>query len=162
MLNELGEYKDTLVKILMSSEDVMTILLGKDYQDLDEIDVAFDEHVYTALFVDGVQLNTGTFVYFDTYTSGIGTHIKDLVLEVDIVCSRDILNKYSDIPSSIRKKYTGNRVDKIANCIENVLTENKDNANKFGIGELSLKKVGTINTKDYYGRSLIFASSDFR
>ena len=73
-----------------------------------------------------------------------------------MICHRAIIDDYH------KEGYYGDRVDILTQMVEKAIINDKDIANSFGIGSLTLDSVDFYNSRRFYGRLLTFSVPDFR
>lgn len=86
----------------------------------------------------------------------IHSNTKDCQVVLYAICHRDILDDYE------KEGYFGNRADILSQMIEDCLLNDKEVANSFGIGQLSLDSVDIYNTQRFYGCIMTFSVPNFR
>lgn len=151
---ELGNVKKNVESMLFKDETVRQ-LLG-DGENIQDARSFFREHCKTHLFVDDTLTEKGSFIFFDTSISDINYQTKTTRIHMIVMCHRDLLDVIPSVDG-----LSGNRADMLAEAVSNTLLS-AENTNQFGIGELSLEDVDIYNSKDYYGRVLIFEVKNFR
>ena len=166
MMKDVGNAKVLLSKQLKNSENILTMLLGKDYEDkYEDVEEEIGKHIFDCLFIEGAEhilTEKGTYIFYDIDCPIIHANVKNIRITLDILCERGMLRNFSDLPKEIVKEYSGNRVDKLASMIDEVLIGDKKIALKPGIGALTLEAVRVYNLPRYYGKSFIFTVPNFR
>ena len=158
MLKELGLYKQRILSPLYESDKIKDILLVNDYEKMDDekIHAELKKRIYSHLFVDKTITNTDTYIYFDVLIPRVGSTIKNCKVIIYAFCHKDIIDSYS------LKGYFGNRVDILAQVIEDIFSD-ESISRKFGIGKLSLSNVSIYNDeRKFYGKILEFEVPNFR
>ncbi len=157
MLKELGTYKQQIISALSTSEDIKKLLLGENYENEDyEVDDELKKYIYPFLFTEGTQTNVQTYIFVEIFVPNLGNSVKDVKVIVQILSHRVQIAYQKD-------GYIGTRPDICTQMIEEVLIENKEVSQKFGIGKLTLTGVGILDTyTEYYGRILTFEVPNFR
>ena len=142
------------------------MLLGKDYEDrYEDVEEEIGKHIFDCLFIEGAEhilTEKGTYIFYDIDCPIIHANVKNIRITLDILCDRNMLRNFSDLPKEIVKEYSGNRVDKLASMIDEVLIDDKKIALKPGIGALTLEGVRVYNLPKYYGKSFVFTVPNFR
>ena len=160
-LKQLGSYKNKISLNLIQSEDIKKILLGNKYletADDEEIEDELITRIKSQEYIDGVVTESKAYIFYDVTMPRVGSTIKDCRLVVYIMCHRhelDMLKSY-DYKS---EKLIGNKVDILSVVVDDVLESDVKN---LGIGELDIKDVVIYNSKDFYGRVLVYDIPDFR
>lgn len=162
VLKDIGLIKNRILPLLLNSNDVMEIILGKGYtneqvwgnDDNDEDYGIVYRQVFPYLYIDDTQIEVLSYLCYEVDVPRIPTGtIKEMKIIVWAYCHKDCM-KYS------KKGFLGTRADILADAVERVLCD----SNKFGIGKLHLDSVTYLNSvnKEYYGRQLIFTVPDFK
>lgn len=162
VLKDIGLIKNRILPLLLNSNDVMEIILGKGYtneqvwgnDDNDEDYGIVYRQVFPYLYIDDTQTEVLSYLCYEVDVPRIPTGtIKEMKIIVWAYCHKDCM-KYS------KKGFLGTRADILADAVERVLCD----SNKFGIGKLHLDSVTYLNSvnKEYYGRQLIFTVPDFK
>ena len=73
-----------------------------------------------------------------------------------LICNRDILEDFA------KEGYIGDRIDILAELVEETLINDEDIVKSFGIGNLRLSNVDIYNSTRMYGCILNFDVPDFR
>lgn len=154
---ERGKFKQEIHKALYQSEGIRELLLG-DTSGMSNaaIQDAFKEHVKSHLFIDDTITKTETFIFYDIQMPELHPNIKQCDVLMYLICHRDILEDY------YKDGYYGDRIDILAQMVEDALINNAKTVRKFGIGELSLDSVGIYNSSRFYGTILRFSVPTFR
>ena len=162
VLKDIGLIKNRILPLLLNSNDVMEIILGKGYtneqvwgnDDNDEDYGIVYRQVFPYLYIDDTQTEVLSYLCYEVDVPRIPTGtIKEMKIIVWAYCHKDCM-KYS------KKGFLGTRADILADAVERVLCD----SNKFRIGKLHLDSVTYLNSvnKEYYGRQLIFTVPDFK
>lgn len=156
-LRERGNFKIQIHDALYRSDDIRDLLIGDlSGKSNTQIINEFKDHVKSHLFVDDTITETASFIYYDVLFPSLEEHIKNCRLVMYAICHRDILDNY------YREGYVGNRADILAEMIEEILLNDPDTVNSFGIGELALDGVSIYNATRFYGCILNFSVPSFR
>ena len=166
MLKDIGNAKVLLSKQLKNSDNILTMLLGKDYENkYEDVEEEIGKHIFDCLFIQGAEqilTEKGIYIFYDIDCPIIHANVKKIRITLDILCERSLLREFSDLPKEIVKEYSGNRVDKLASMIDEVLIDDKKVSLKPGIGALTLESVQVYNLPKYYGKTFIFTVPNFR
>jgi len=158
MLKELGKYKVIFRSLLKNSDTVCKLILGENYEDGGyDLDTELEKYLIPHLYIPDTIKETQSYVLFDSGMYKGGSSIKTIRLTVQAFCHKKII-EYPQIP----KGYYGYRYDVLAQCVEELLFEDKDNGRKFGIGIPELVSVSAFLTNDYVGHVLTFDIKAFR
>ena len=153
VVKDTGLYKSRLISTILSDKDACEVLLKKkDYTD-DDVDNLIYKQVFPYLYVDDTQTEVLTYICLEVDIPRMPSHtVKSMQVTIWVYSHKDDM-RYS------RKGFSGTKVDILSDIVERAL----HNSDKFGIGKLVLSSVNHFlpNTK-YYGRQLIFNTSDFK
>lgn len=162
ILKDIGFVKNCILPLLLNSDDVMEILLGKGYtqEQVWGYDENEEDHgivykqVFPYLYIDETQTKVLSYICFEVDVPRIPTNtIKD---------TRIIIWAYShkDSMQCSKRGYLGTKTDILADAVERAIGDSQ----KFGIGMLHLDSATYIRSpsKMYYGRQLVFSVSDFK
>lgn len=154
---ERGKFKEEINAALLKSKDICNLLLGDTSEmNAPKIREQFKYHVKSHLFIDDTIEETDSFIYYDVIMPSLRTNTKSCKVLMYAICHRDVLdNFYID-------GYYGNRADILSQMIENILINDKEVANSFGIGELTLDSVDIYNSTRFYGCIMTFSVPSFR
>ena len=157
-LDEIIDYKDTAIKKMLASQDIMSLLF-----DTPNIDMESDA-VYNArkqhFFDYGVNPNTSqadTVSIFvqSSMVNRLNANFKGMAMTISIVCNAG----YIELDKKKFKVIKGNRIDNIARQIVVALD---DDDQEFGIGELTLTQCRPVNVpKGYTAVELAYEVDDF-
>lgn len=153
LAKDIGLYKHRLSNILLDSAELCELFLGKNYNN-DDVEELMHKQIFPYLYIDETQDEVLPFICFEVDIPVIPTGtIKDMQIIIWCYCHRGCM-KYS------RKGYLGTRADIMADMVERQLR----NSDAFGIGELNLQSITYLNSLNskYYGRQLIYTTSDFK
>lgn len=152
ILKDIGLYKSRISGQLLDSPEICEVLLGKKYTE-EQVENLLYSQVYPYLYVDDTQTEVLPYICFEVTIPNVPTHtIKNVQLTIWCYCHKKCM-RYS------KKGYMGTRVDIMSDMVERQL----GNSERFGIGKLELKYVNTFSpNSEYYGRQLVFYSSDFK
>lgn len=152
VLKDMGSYKNDLIENLITSLDILELMLGDGYTQEDVDDIIYNQ-IFPYLYVDDTQTKVKSYLCIEVDIPIIpsGT-IKDVQVTIWAYCHKNCM-KY------IRKNYIGTRADILADMVERKIRE----FDHMGIGEMHLDSVKYFfpNTK-YYGKQLIFKIPDFK
>lgn len=162
VLKDIGLMKNRILPLLLSSTDIMEILLGKGYTqeqvwgaDNNDNDYGIVyKQIFPYLYIDDTQTEVLSYLCFEIDIPRIPTAtIKEMKLIIWVYCHKGCMN-YS------HKTFLGTRADILADAIEREL----GNSQKFGIGKMHLESATnlTSSNKHYYGRQLVFTVPDFK
>ena len=159
---EMGSWKMLIGNAIMNSDEIMTLLSGKDASQFSKKErmAEFKKYVSSHLFINdssmGSVLETvDSRIFYDVRVFTVGTNIKECSILFYALCHRDILDTYDG------DDYIGNRADVLAQMIEKALLDEKV-VKQFGIGDLNLDNVDIYNTVTMYGRIMEFSVPNFR
>lgn len=162
ILKDIGLVKNCILPLLLNSNDVMEILLGKGYteeqvwgneENEEDYGIVYKQ-VFPYLYIDETQTKVLSYLCFEVDVPRIPTDtIKDTRIIIWAYSHKDGM-RYS------KKGYLGTKADILADAVERVIGDSQ----KFGIGRLHLESATYLRSpsKMYYGRQLIFSISDFR
>lgn len=155
--SELGIYKENIMQALFHDKDICKLLIGKiDGMDVTKLREEFKKHVKSHLFIDDTITDSTSFIFYEVRCPRINAQTKQCEIILFAICHRDILDNY------VQEGYHGNRADILSQMIENVLINDDEMVNRFGIGKLKLDSVDFYNSSRFYGRLLTFRTPDFR
>lgn len=162
VLKDIGLLKNRILTLLLNSDDIMEILLGKGYtqdqvwgndENDDDYGIVYKQ-VFPHLYIDETQTKVLSYLCFEVDVPVIPTRtIKDMKIIVWAYCNKDCM-RYA------KKGYLGTRSDILADAVERALC----NSQKLGIGRLRLDSATYLSpsNKQFYGRQLIFTVPDFK
>jgi len=163
-LDELGGYKQKIVDMFISNQDIVDLMLPNPVvgYDIDvqlfgdgKVDGMFEGQLFPYFYTDGTNEKARTFVLVETdapevYKDGI---FKNINLYIYEFTHKSLVNLSGlEKLKYIQKGYLGTcRTDILATAIDNILNKNET----FGLG-IKLKNVKIFKpaTNDYYGRVL--------
>jgi hypothetical protein len=151
MLKELGEYKEKLVHLFSSDEELCRLLAGDGASA--GTDSLIVMHPYIGPFVD----SPASCLFVETQIPKASQTIKDMKITIQAVCHKDALACLEN-----EEKTAGLRHDRLAARIETILCETRSNAVSFGIGRIALISVEPFLADPYIGHTLIFTVPAFR
>lgn len=155
--SELGIYKENITMALFKDKDICDLLLGDTSgMDVPTLREEFRKHVKSHLFIDDTITEAESFIFYEVRCPYMHTQTKSCEIVLFAICHRDILDNY------VKDGYHGNRADILSQMVENVLINDEETANKFGIGKLTLDSIDFYNSTRFYGRILTFRTPDFR
>lgn len=154
---ERGKFKEEISTALFKSDEIKELLLG----DLTGLSASalrdkFKEHVKSHLFIDDTIKETDTFIFYDVSMPYMHTQVKTCRVVMYLITHRDILDTYE------RDGYPGNRIDILAQMVEDVLINNENTSRSFGIGQLTLDSIEPYNSTHFYGCMMAFSVPNFR
>jgi len=157
MIKELGSYKQKIISLLYDSELIKHSLLGNLYigKTDEQVESMLASQIFNRLYIDGFVSEPKCYIFVETIIPRLHTNVKDCKVMIQVLCHKQIMN-YS------KSGYIGTRVDIVCEQIEEILIQNKINANKFGIGEIVLTGVDVMGDVNYYGRKLELTVPNFR
>lgn len=152
VLKDMGSYKNDLIENLLTSSDILELMLGKNYTQASADNIVYSQ-IFPYLYVDDTQTKVKSYlcIEVDMPTIPSGT-IKNMEVTIWAYCHKNCM-KY------LKKDYIGTRADILADMVERKIRE----FDPMGIGEMHLESVKRLfpNTK-YYGKQLIFETPDFK
>lgn len=180
---QLGKYKEQIGKLLMHNKNVTDLVMPE----LDNEDFSFEQNWYGCKcqkdiygeqrnitlrghckdtpYFDETITDTRAGIWFDAYFDGIGTSIKNIIVQINVICHKDIIPMTSEERKKWKEnKYYGNRVDMICMAIYEALTD-ADVIYKFGIGKMQLSNKHSQGypfkpNQNFYGKSMLFLVDD--
>jgi hypothetical protein len=155
--SEKGKFKEEINTALYKSKDIRELLLDDTSgMSNSKIRDEFKNHVKSHLFIDDTITDATSFIFYDVIFPSLKPNIKTCKVLVYAICHRDILDNY------YKDGYYGNRADILSQMIENILINDTEVANSFGIGELTLDSVDIYNSSRFYGNVMTFSVPSFR
>ena len=153
ILKDIGLYKNRLISCILKSSEICDAMIMKENYDESDIDNLVYTQVFPYLYVDDTQNDTLPYLCMEVNIPRIPSHtIKDIQIVMWIYSHKECMS-YS------KKGYLGTRVE----ILSDMVTRELFDSNKFGIGKLSLQSVRYLfPSNKYYGRELIFNTSDFK
>ena len=156
-LIERGKFKNEINSALYKNADIIELLLGDTSgKPKSEIRKEFKNYVKSHLFIDDTITEAKTFIFYDVVFPSLTNNIKMCQVVMYLICSRDILEDYT------KDGYYGDRIDVLAQMVEDTLINDEETANSFGIGKLRLDSVDIYNATRFYGCVLHFDVPAFR
>ena len=156
-LVERGKFKNEINSALYKNEDIRELLLGDTTgMSSSEIRKEFKQYVKSHLFIDDTLTEARTFIFYDVVFPFIESNVKNCRIMMYLICARSILENY------IKEGYYGDRIDILAQMVEDTLINNDETANSFGIGKLNLDSIDVYNSQRFYGCVLTFNVPSFR
>lgn len=151
VLKDIGVFKTNLLLSFLDSPDICELLLGENYTS-DDVDNLVYSQIFPYLYIDETQTEVLPYLCIEVNYIKQSRTMKTLKVTVYAYCHKDCMEYHKD-------GYLGTRADILSDMVERQLQE----PNKYGIGELTLESVNYYfpNNK-YYGRQLIFTTSDFK
>lgn len=155
--SERGTFKQIIHAALYRSTDIKDLLLGDTSEmSASMIQSEFKKRVISHLYIDETVLKTNTYVFYDVVFPYIHTNTKDCQIIMYVLCHVNTIDEYYD------DNYAGNKVDVLTQMIEDVLLNDEDVANNFGIGQLKLDSEELYQASHFYGTVLTFSVPNFR
>lgn len=156
-LRERGQFKKEIHSALYKSADIRELLLG-DTSGMSAAKTmeAFKDHVKSHLFIDDTITDATTYIFYDVIMPELRAQTKHCQVIMYLICHRDILDNYE------KDGYIGDRIDILAQMVEDALINDDDRVNKFGIGNLDITDVGFYNASRFYGCIITFEVTSFR
>lgn len=154
---ECGKFKEKINAALYNDLTIREFLFG-DTSNIttEEYLKLFRDCVKSHLFIDDTIEETKTFIFYDVRITQLHEETKDCEVILYAICHRDLLdNNEAD-------GYFGNRADVLSQMIEDCLINDEDVVNSFGVGKLNLDSVDIYNSKNFYGRVMVFSVPNFR
>ena len=153
VLKDIGSYKNELLSVFTTSEDICELLFNKKPYTEEDADNLIYSQVFPYLYVDETQTDVKAYICCEVDIPRVPTGtIKDIKLIIWVYSHKEGM-KYS------KKGYMGTKTDILADMIERQLRD----SDKFGIGKLELFSCTYFfPRKEYYGRQLIYTIPDFK
>lgn len=164
-IRQLGTYKSAITEALYKDPEIVELLLGDvSGKTKPAIRAEFKDHVKSHLFIEDTVENTWSYIFYDVYLPELHYRLKNVAIKLVCLCHRDILETYdSPVDENGEPKYPGNRVDALAQMVEQRLVDDPEISKEFGIGRLKLDSVQVFNGVHFYGLILDFTDNyDFR
>lgn len=154
---ERGKFKAEISGALYKNADIRELLLGDtSAMTVRQTQDAFKNHVKSHLFIDDTISDAASFIFYDVRIPFMHTNTKTCQVIMYVMCHRDILETYS------KEGYYGDRADILSQMVEDTLINDKEVANSFGIGELTLDSIEIYNAQRFYGCIMTFNVPNFR
>ena len=155
-IKERGIFKENIKNMLFSFADVMKVLfVNFDNMTVRQKREEFLKYVKSHLFIDDTLTEKGTYIFFDVVIPNLAAQTKECKVIIYLVCHRELLDDFQ------MEGYYGNRADVLSQAVEAALL-NEENAEQFGIGDLTLEYVDIYNSNNYYGVIMSFGAKCFR
>lgn len=153
ILKDIGLYKNRLMSCILKSSELCDAMIMKENYNESDIDNLVYTQVFPYLYADDTQTEVLPYLCMEVNIPRIPTHtIKDMQVILWVYAHKECM-PYS------KKGYLGTRVD----ILSDMITRELINSDRFGIGKLTLQSVRYIfPSNKYYGRELIFNTSDFK
>lgn len=156
-LSERGKFKIEIITSLYKNKDIREMLIGDTSEKpTKELAKEFKNYVKSHLFIDDTITETKTYIFYDVIFPNLHTHTKECNVIMYLICHRNILDDYA------KEGYYGNRIDALSQMVIDALINDKETANSFGIGELTLDSVDVYNSQRMYGCELRFSVPSFK
>lgn len=157
-LDEIIDYKDTAIKKMLASQDIMSLLFDTPNIDMesDEVYNARKQHFFDyGINPNTIQADTVSIYVQSSMINRINANFKGMAMTISIVCNAG----YIELDKKKFKGIKGNRIDNIARQIVVALD---DDDQEFGIGELTLTQCRPVNVpKGYTAVELAYEVDDF-
>ena len=157
-LDEIIDYKDTAIKKMLASQDIMSLLFDTPNIDMesDEVYNARKQHSFDyGINPNTIQADTVSIFVQSSMVNRINANFKGMAMTISIVCNAG----YIELDKKKFKGIKGNRIDNIARQIVVALD---DDDQEFGIGELTLTQCRPVNVpKGYTAVELAYEVDDF-
>jgi len=160
-LLERGIFKQTISSSLFKNQDLLHVICDGNIPESqkEKIEI-FKDQVKSHIFIDDTVDEQKTFIFYDVDIQeeyGSDT-IKNCTVTMYAITHKDMIDNYNVKENS---KYVGNRIDILLEIINDILINDKDIANKFGIGELRLASTEVVNLSRFYGSIIKFKVPNF-
>lgn len=157
-ISQIGKYKQNIHSALFKNKSLLNMIVqNADDMNMSKKMTEFQKYVQSHLFVDNTIEKENDYIFYDVRTSNMRPQIKTCTILMYIITPRDQI----DVTPYI-EGYYGNRVDILAQMVEDALINDKETVQEFGIGDLALEDVDIYNATRFYGRILTFKVKDFR
>ena len=157
-LDEIIDYKDTAIKKMLASQDIMSLIFDTPNIDMesDEVYNARKQHFFDyGINPNTIQADTVSIFVQSSMVNRINANFKGMAMTISIVCNAG----YIELDKKKFKGIKGNRIDNIARQIVVALD---DDDQEFGIGELTLTQCRPVNVpKGYTAVELAYEVDDF-
>jgi len=154
---ERGYFKENINLALFKSDEIKELLLGDTTgMSKAQIQKEFKKHVFSHLFIDDTIEEEDSFIFYDVVLPTLHSNIKQCTIYMYLICHRNILDNYHI------EGYHGNRADILSQMVENVLLNDEEVVNDFGIGKLRLDSIDVYNSRRFYGCIMRFDVPNFR
>lgn len=156
-VDQIIEYKDKVLNILMQSQEVMALLADNPELDLDseEAEKVADKYLWDYQYVDETTQSAGAYIMVEAAKTGDnGGTLQEFALYVEIAASTEF------VPLNHKKfiGMSGNRLDNLAKFIDVALSGSRE----FGIGRLKPKDIRPVSVpKMYRAVMLTYEPVDF-
>ncbi len=183
----LGEYKDLLFKLLMTSGEKSDLLMDiimptlddnrfdkfdnflggeyEEYNDEGKVEIVkLQGRLFDVPFIYSTVENTINTICIDTNIRSCNPNTKEIVITLNVMCHKNNLKLNTETKRKYRALgYMGNRLDIMVTLIGEILNYSKDS--DLGIGTLVPLPHNPI-TPDYpnnnfFGKTMIYTCSDF-
>lgn len=156
-LSERRKYKQIIHKALFKNEELRSVLIdGLEGKNLSVQMDQFKKRCKSHMFVDDTELEAGTYIYYDIQFPILNSQIKTCELILYVICNRKIISD----PGI--DGYSGDRIDHLAELIEETLINDDAIVNQFGIGALKIESIKIYNGNKFYGLCFDFKVPNFR
>lgn len=157
IIRDFGSYKNELIVALISSPDIVKLLLGDAYdpdmEPSDLMSLLVYQYIFPYLYIPDVQDTQKSYICVECRASMSGA-IKNNEITIWAFCSKN-----KDYMKYSCPGYIGTRADILADMVDRQLYDSYD----FGVGALDCKDVGIITPQEsYYGRRIIYNVPDFK
>ena len=157
-LDEIVMYPNKVIDLLSRNKTIVSLLTNIPDADIDDIETEKEWRLCTNDFnyVEGIELDTRSFICVDTEIQTDTTEIKSIILTILVGVHRNAMS-LNNTPFT---GMIGNRRDNIVREIDYTLR----NSREFGIGQLSLKgriRPVSISSRDYVCKVLEYQVPNF-
>ena len=157
-ISQLGKYKQNIHSALFKNKTLLNIIVkGADSMEFSEKMTEFQKYVQSHLFIDDTIEKENDFIFYDVRMTSMRPQVKTCTILMYVITPRDRIDVVPDIEG-----YYGNRIDILAQLVEDTLINDEKIVREFGIGDLELENVDIYNATRFYGRILTFKTKDFR
>lgn len=153
-VNDIVSYKDTIIRHLISTDDIVEILLPNANPDLTPEEQLLGENgqVFKYDYVPEVNEEAKVFVCIEGDILRLESNtIKDIKLTIHVFTTKSLMKHHL-------VGVKGNTVDVLSDRIETFMTTSED----FGIKSNIQSAIRTKPNTGYYGRMLIYTISEFK
>lgn len=158
-LKMIGSYKNKISSTLFKNDDIQKLLIGKDYDLLEkkELYKLMGKHILSHEFIDNIIEQAETNIYYDITISAISSTVNSCKLYLYCICDRKILDSIKTYEYK-NEIIFGNKADILSCVVNDILMSIED----IGVGGFEFLDSNIINTKECYGRVLVYKVPDFR
>ncbi len=158
----IGAYKDFLINILASNEDMQIAISGKNnsYQET-------RSKIYDYAFAPDVSDNSDVYICLDiTVPSIFNNSLKELMIQIYVFSPKSFVDwkngDWQDVSLELNKRgYCGNRIDTIVDIIDREINDRRN----VGLGRIHLNEREPLSIfnhqSGFYGKCLVYRTVDF-